>query len=269
MSAPELTIQVGEADGRIDVGVFVDVVRTTLKALQSMDRDLTGGRQPALKWRIVNVKMESPLELTVQADAPPGRPAHLADVSAEFLRTAECIDRDDPLPPHVSRATTRAIEEIGRAMMRNGTSRLAFAGADGRPVVPSPGMAAKARRVLHSRPKFYTAETELRGRLGQVTVYAGKSEFQLFDPVTAKGTPCHFGREHAEAVGALITHRIKVVGTAKYNRNDELLSIQVREYEPLKEDNELPTIDDLHSIGINITGDQSSDEFIRGLRDGE
>jgi len=119
----------------------------------------------------------------------------------------------------------------------------------------------------YNRPTHYTAQTELRGRLEQVTVYGGRSEFQIYDPVTGKGTPCHFSAQDAERVGALITHRIAVVGLATYNRDDELVSVQVQECRSLREDSELPQIEDLHDLDIQISGDQSSEDFIRGLRD--
>ena len=53
-----------------------------------------------------------------------------------------------------------------------------------------------------------------------------------------------------------------------YNVRGEPLSVNVDKLRVLKEENELPSIDDMLGMAPDITGDLTTEDYIRRLRDG-
>ncbi len=77
---------------------------------------------------------------------------------------------------------------------------------------------------------------------------------------------CRFNPKDAEKVGALITHRVRVYGKARYSRIHVPQSIEVKRWVgPIGED--FPTLEDLHRKKFQITTGEASEEVIRKLRD--
>lgn len=268
MSGPELTIIVQDEQGRVAVDSFLSVVRSTLGALRAIDMDVSASDQPSLKWRIARVSYGSPLELTVAAERKEPDQAQMPEIIDPFFQEIKEVDRERAGPVRLSRRALGAMRALGKAITTNGFSRVEFRDAGGRAVIPSAQFGKRAAVAIRTKPQYYMVETELTGRLGQIIVHGRKSEFCIYDPLTDEPICCHFDRADAEKIGALLTHRLRVFGRARYKHDDVLVSIEVHSYEPIDE-GAIPRLEDLHRLDIDITKGRSSEDFIRGLRDDE
>lgn len=118
------------------------------------------------------------------------------------------------------------------------------------------------------RTRGYEIETSIDGVLDAIYAH-GKLHFLVFDPISDKGALCIFDEETFDEVMRLMKRRVRVFGTATFNKRHELISLYVTEFERLPDQDEVPRLYDLHAAGISITGDEDSGAYIDRIRDGE
>ena len=66
---------------------------------------------------------------------------------------------------------------------------------------------------------------------------------------------------------AQLGQAVVVSGHVSYNDRGEPVSVQAQRLRTLKEDGELPTVADMTGLALDLTGDLSTEEYIRVLRD--
>ena len=81
---------------------------------------------------------------------------------------------------------------------------------------------------------------------------------------------CSFSPDKIEEAREALGRKIRVLGELTYPKgNDFPKDVRVQTIEFLPEDDDLPSLTDLRGIAPDITGDLSSEEFVRNLRDAE
>jgi hypothetical protein len=122
--------------------------------------------------------------------------------------------------------------------------------------------------VAATRP--YEEDTELEGRLEDVSLHPSTPRFAIYDPLTDMPIRCEFSTADVDVVAELLKRRarVRVAGMARYNKNHRPMSITVRAITPLPEQKDLPQMKDLRKAKIDITGGASPVDHIRELRDG-
>lgn len=105
-----------------------------------------------------------------------------------------------------------------------------------------------------------------KGRLRRADGSRGRF---LIEPSVGESAQCVFqagaDREFLSALG----RKVLASGELTYPAGSDFpRSIKIETVEILPEDDELPSLSDLRGIAPDITGDLSSEEFVRRLRDG-
>jgi hypothetical protein len=133
-------------------------------------------------------------------------------------------------------------------------------------------VSANAKAILGEH-KSYNSYGELRGVLGQITVYgtthAGEPEFTVVDPLTMFRTICRFKAEDLTKVKELLGRRVSVVGKIKYNKKDHPILITADSWDAAFNQTGEDALDIIHAAGINITGELTSEEFVARVRNGD
>jgi len=117
----------------------------------------------------------------------------------------------------------------------------------------------------------YKSLGSIEGRIELVSVHKGSKRFTLYHIRTGKAIKCNLPPEVEADVwsAAEQRRRVGVSGLISYNIIGEPLSVLVKG--PLrffKTEEELPTSEKLAGIAPDITGDLSTEDFVRSLRDG-
>lgn len=229
---------------------FLGLIRDTVSILRSFDEES--------RWIIASISRKSPLTLDLQSDSEESNAAVL-----RFVDNLAVLEKEDRRPRGADDRVLKRLKRIS-THLNNGISKLTYVAADREPLHVSQRVAASVDAIVHA--PSYESYTELEGELGQITVHGGKAEFCIFDPITDRPTTCRFNPDDAESVGALITHRIRVYGKARYSRTHRPESIKVEEWEgPLGEKHPI-SLSDLHDAGFTLDSDRTSDEIIRRQR---
>ncbi len=240
-------------DGKEDilnVEDFLRVVKATVSVLNSLDDDKN--------WILGRVTHNSPLDLELHnaSDTAP-------TIVNTFMDAIEHLDKSSTRPKGFNDAALKQLKGVAKPL-NNGLSYVRFVTINREPVKVSQRICASVDEIVHS--PSYTQHTELEGSLDQITVHGRKAEFCIYDPITDKPVICRFNPEDAEEIGALITHRVRVYGIARYSRDNVPESIDVETWEGYIGEN-APSLTDLHNAGFKLKSGESSEGVIRKMRD--
>lgn len=111
--------------------------------------------------------------------------------------------------------------------------------------------------------------TTVDGMLEKANVHAGANVFTIYPNVGPDKIICHLNQNLVEKAISALRHRVAVSGIARYRKYSPYpYQIGVEEIEIFGREDELPSFDDLKGIAPDATGETSSEEFIRNIRDG-
>ena len=261
MSNKTIKIIVGGKEDAIDVRDFVKIVRYTAGVFDAIN--------DGPRWLVGNASRSSPLSIELKSESEESAKdistfingMHLLNNKSSGLSEASGLgeaSRPAGFDERALKWARRLVQPLG-----NGISKLTFVAEGETPVTVSLQVAASVDALSHA--PSYEAYTELEGILGQILVHGGRAEFCIYDRITDKPTACKFNSEDAESVGALITHRVRVYGKARYSRKHSPKTISVDRWEgPIGES--APSLRDLHDAKFQISSGEPSEEIIRKLR---
>jgi hypothetical protein len=260
MAENELIIRVTGKGKYIPVASFVAVVQNTLTILREVDAELSEQRLGSLTWRISNVSLNSPLEMTIFAE--PNADLDVSRDVVEVITTGlrQIDSSPDSIPAFF---TPRALEGAKRlvSVLNDGIERIALRSPQGELVTPTQRVAANVDELIQD----YEELTTFEGPLEAVTL-RGKRIFYIWDPIDGR-ISCRFPEDMLDEVRTLLGHRASVYGRARFSSTGKPLFIQVEEVERLPSQEELPKVKNLKPI--NITNGLDSVEYVRRQRDGE
>lgn len=110
----------------------------------------------------------------------------------------------------------------------------------------------------------------LKGRLRRADAGGSRGKFRIDSLMRSESAQCAFPAGREEEFRRALGRKVLASGELHYPAGSNLpRSIKVETMEILPEDDELPSLADLRGIAPDITGDLSSEEFVRMLRDGD
>jgi hypothetical protein len=251
-----LTIQIDNDCASSLIGVLAN----TLRLLSAVDSEMTGERQPAITWHIKTLSKSSPIQLVLSGELRHGR-----DEVRPILPMLDGLRQieDHAIRPRFFSTTAMT---AARSLVADKTPfELRCNGSAVRPTI---NVLAHVDTILRYT-SAYSADMAIDGRLDAIFVHGDRPQFFVFDPITDKGIRCYFAEEHVDEIVQLLTDRVRVFGLARFNKLDEIVSMQVEDFERLPEQDEVPSLAELHAAQLNITAGEDAADFIRRLRNAE
>jgi hypothetical protein len=250
--AERLTITVAAGGGDEDARAFISAFQDVLDLLDSLAKERYK-KPEAIRWKIVSIEKHSPAKVVLENSSRrkiasalvTGLAAIQTDGRKSFgigsLRIAKRIGE---------RLDSRQIEQLtiksGRTEFRT-----------------TPELANNAEELIDAG--FYEMPSSVDGKLDIVNVHVGP-KFSIFDEVFSREVKCRFPEGMLEIVKASLGKRVTASGLVRFNSaSDQPISIVVEELEPLEEDGSALTLEEMPVI--DVTGDESPEQFIRNQRD--
>ena len=107
------------------------------------------------------------------------------------------------------------------------------------------------------------------GKIEQVNIHGSTNTFRIY--LAFPGTPyinCQFPKAMIKEVRDALGSFVSVSGECFYKRDKKFpYKIGVKKMEKFPDPEQLPSLMDLHGIAPDATGDKSSEQFVRDLRD--
>ena len=131
-----------------------------------------------------------------------------------------------------------------------------------------------SKNVKAAVDAFILSETKsvgtVEGRLEFVNIHADQNIFRICSAISPERVTCSFRPDKIEEAREALGRKIRVLGELTCPKGSKFpKTVKVEAIELLPEDGDLPSLMDLRGIAPDITGDLSSEEFVRNLRDAE
>lgn len=247
---------------RIPVRSFVGATQTLWRILVEVERNATG--RAATTWAIRNLRMGSPASveigpLTEQKGAQPHQSISLTVAGLGLL------ERKKQRPKHFSEKALKLARElvgvvdsvnIDDITVNNGHKSVVISQKLVENVTPM--VAGKSQKSIGS----------VDGRLDLINVHSGLQVgvFRLIDDKQVRAIIDQDSEAMLTKIKELLGKRVYVTGEVKRNPAGDPVAIVVKDIQPVLDDHELPSLDDVYGLDPDFTGGLSVEEFLRRQR---
>jgi len=251
-----------EDNGLLRANAFISELYAITKNILKVDKLISGRGTPSFYLRIVELSYGSPA--IVVMDAVPENPdIDLRDKTMnKFYSAYQNIETGTLERKEIEYSLIEGLIEttsiIGKSIY---STRII---TDGYDLNLTREFKAKLDMILAPEEK---TKGFVRGMLEYINIHHGKNIFRIYPDVGPIKITCHFPAELMKSAIAAVGKYVEVKGELRYKAVSKYAhEIIVEEIEIFPSDEELPTLYDLRGIAPNLTGDLSSEEFVRKIR---
>lgn len=277
MNDDRLRLQVASKNRDVNAEAFLKIFATTIDVLKQIDKKSSRLGGESVEWLITDAGRNSPIFTEIGGVDLLGENGRVAEsVISSFVAGLSHLERNDTCPDNFNEQSLDATADMMRSFASNVTS-IEFVTKTHR-VALSPGLAKNARyarrKLELERGAFgptYKEHGAVEGCLRQLETLAGERHDKLVieDDLTGHRIPCYFrDLEIEKQARDAWKQRVSVSGEITVNRaSGDPASVLVEGIRVLREQSELPQMEDLY--GIDITHGVESSKYIEGLRNAE
>jgi len=246
----------------------LEAIRTSLSHLES---EISGAGSSPLQYRLVDLTYKSPA--TVVWEIIPGRkgPDVSALVADRYIGTIKHIE-SGTIPESISSDLLESFRRIGPPIQKPQKKKpikqrlsLVTIATDGAKVDVTESLEPKIEKIVGPDEFEYGS---ISGDLELINIHADANTFRIYPVIGPKKVDCHFKKEDLQKAISGIGRYVEVRGELRYKKRDKFAyAVNATEIEVFPEEKDLPSILDLRGIAPQATGDMTSEEFVRRLRD--
>lgn len=238
-----------------EVGVFIGTIRR-------IDLINSSTKQPTFYYRIVDLNYSSPATVIMEAlpidpniDMRENTIKYFFSILGDIAQGKSDIRIDYVLLENIKRLVTPIGQKIGNTTIITSKNT----------IILTKEFNTKVDLIMAPEDLFIGA---IRGMLEYINIHGDKNVFRIYPDIGPSRVTCNFPQEFKEEAIRSIGKFVEVFGTLKYKAvADYPHEIDVQAIEAFPPEDELPSLDDLLGIAPNATGNLSSEEFVRQLRD--
>jgi len=251
-----------ERDGHLLVSDVVGELSSLIGTLKDMDRRTNPSGGVSIFYEIVGLKFSSPAQIVVEAQAI--NPEY--DVRERILNKFFMIIKSvQESVPAIDDLGDEIVDGIGRMVSPVGkTLRSLSIAIDGEQLDMKPDILSRIRQLLGPEETF---PGFIRGMMEAINLHKGANVFRIYPDLGPQKVTCHFPSELENEAIKSIGHFVEVRGVLKYRKYSRYPhEIAIDRIEIFPDEESLPSLCDLHGKAPAATGDASSEEFVRRLR---
>jgi len=262
----DVTIQLegDEADGG---DVRLETLLTELQAFKGLVRaaEETTGHEAvdSVGIRVVDLKHSSPAAITVDLfmlrPGPDPRP-RIIEAMGTAARAILDPGAMEALPHRVAEAVQSLADPVAKGRLR----RVVLTVAKSATTITKERALGMAHAIARAEEEV---EGSFIGRLEAINLH-GDRRFTIYPALGPKSLQCRFSKSLTKAAIGGVDQRVEVSGRLKYRPHESFPhEIVVREIRVLPDETDLPSWDDMRGLNPDATGGQTSEDFVRRLRD--
>jgi hypothetical protein len=264
MTDNRLSIRIGGKGEDIDAQALLVVLEETVALLRDLDSRMNDG-QHTVRWMIESASKNSPFQGGLRGDVMAAASGgHAMPITDELIASFSELEIGAGRPKYFTDAMLDRAKRISGVVGKR-VSNVTYTHGSAKPVSVTGFTAANA--VKYQMPDAYSAYGEIEGRLDQITSHEERTEFCIYDPLTKRAIACEFDPDDLKAVLEAMNKRVRVSGLVVYKRKDhEPRRVRVDHWRTMTADADIPTIQAVHDLRIDLTRGRPSEEVIRALR---
>jgi len=261
-----LRLHIDGPKGGIGFDSFVRLLQESLLVLRDADSAVSGRATGVLEWVVIDLASAHGLDAVIESRPRlAGVDAHMASmIASSYVDALNVAEAGDVLPPHLSDLGLTHLENLAGRLRRNGAEalRTTYVEMDQAATVS----VTTAENVKRLRVPRSRAIGSIVGKLEVVSVHR-RPEYSVYDSVTRRPVRCAFSENELEQVKATLGRRVRVSGLVHRNAKGQPLRIEQPRLSVMPGEPELPTVSDLIGVAPDFTGNLTTEEHLRQLRD--
>lgn len=257
----ELVIEgIAEGQGKLKFNVFMSQLQNFAAVLAKIDKLAHDGS--ASLFEVSWLSFNSPYRIGVDVIAKPAHPQAVEGVLSQLTDLASAL-HDQSRIAEIDFGILEDIYElakpIGKGIRR---TSIVFGGSA---LEIDSDMAAAVTAAMRVEEECLGSVT---GMLEQINVHGNANTFQIFPVVGPTKVSCHFAANLYDDAVAGVGRKVEVSGVLRYRPGAKYPhEVAAQNIEIIEREEDLPDWDDIRGRAPDATGDLSSEEFIRELRD--
>ena len=263
-----LTFEINGPRREVALDTFTRATSNVVAILKELDQAISHRKgRGSLIWYVydlsTNGKLLIEVESKIRARARHGETIQdtSTDVANSLVTGFENVENKGISPPYLSESGLKKIKQMASLVRKNG-ARAFTAKANDRSAEISQKAADNIGQLLPIRRESIGG---VEGRLEGISIHGAK-RFIVYQAITHKAINCVFARpEFLDRAISALGKRVLVSGTVRKNIKGEPVAVDVQNLRVLGGEN-LPSTGQLTGYDPELTGDLSTDEFIRRVR---
>jgi len=249
--------------GQISLRGFLTALDSTLSVLRDLDSGVSGEPSGSLDWVVTDLSAGS-LCLEVEPRSRFEDRNAGPEVVAAFVAGLAQIETDGTTPPYFSDYGMQKTRRLLKLIGRQGMAGLEVTSSERRVEITARASANIDQLIPIRRRSIGSVE----GMLEMISVHS-KPRFVIYHSRTRKAVTCRFGGEEMlEAAKTALGKRVSVLGVVHSNARGEPMRVESERIRAFRDPRDLPTAAELKGIDPNFTGEMTTEEYLRSIRNG-
>jgi hypothetical protein len=250
-----------EDNGDVRLNDFVQQLDILKKALSETQKIIS--EKPIAYFKVVELRQNSPAQVVLEAVPKTEGELQTEELVDKFLASIDEIDRG-VYPQGFTHDTFSAYRDLTSLRDKKKLTEI-FISRNGDAPYTLGNFSGNIEKIMGADEFEIGTYT---GMLDAINIH-NQNIFYIYPTTHLPKLKCFFGKELKNEAVSAIGKYVTVCGVKKIKANigDGLpYEMHANEIEIHPEESELPKLEDLKGMDPNITGDLSSEEFVRGLR---
>jgi len=253
-----------EDNGLVRFSDFVHELNALTEILRKLDHLLSKSKEKTMYFRLTELSYNSPATIEIEGVPISPRIDLTNGVAMRFVEGLESI-KNGYAPPDFDRDLIDSYSNLGKPLKRRIIEKVYR--SNGKEVPLNVSLDESIKKIL-GEDEFSVGS--ISGILELIDIHAGSNRFRIYPIAGAKHIDCYFPSKLLDFAITGIGRKVNVEGRLKYKSKERFpRSIEVKNLEVYPNDDELPSVFELEGIAPNATGDLSSEDFVRRIRDEE
>jgi len=255
---------INPSDPNIPLEAFLRRLQAVLDSLKKTE-EVVGAGEPSGTWEIVAISKQSPTHIELEYFPLDGEVADTGAVEVVAPRFMAYLNRLETQGEAPNELDRDAIETFSRVAGPSAPDEVVMTIRDGGPALEvSPALRTNAEKIL--KPKLRSLGT-VKGRLEYLNIHGTRNVLRIFPEIGPAKVTCYFPEHLLDKAKSGIGQTVRVRGLVTYLARDaHPSSVRVEEIDVLPPNDELPNLSELRGAAPDLTGDLSSEDFIREIR---
>lgn len=263
-----ITIESAESDREhVSLNDFSFQLEALRKVLSNTESSLSG-EQAEIDWQIVDLKHSSPAEIVlrpIDTRIDTDKEDIVFETVNKVISSLKMLSEDASPPVKMNQQLLGHYKNFSNKVQK-GILRVSLKSETDKVKVNENVKAAIDAVTLSETKSIGTVE----GRLEFLNIHANQNIFRIYSAIPPEKVNCFFPPDKIEEAREALGRKIRVSGELTYPKGDDFpRDVKVQTIELFPDDDDLPGLADLRGMAPDITGDLSSEEFVRNLRDAE
>jgi len=249
--------------GLVRADAFINGLNSIIRAIHRTDRIVSGKSMASFYLRITGLSYESPATVTMETVLQDPNIDLRKQAISKFYDTYDSIQSGALAGKEIESVLIEDMTEITNQIGKHINSIKVI--MDEYDLTLTKEFKTKMNLVIAPEEK---SSSFIRGMLEYINIHENKNVFRIYPDIGPRKIVCHFSEELTKKAIEAIGKYVEVKGELRFRAvSKHPHEIFVEEIEIFPPEEELPTLYELRGIAPDLTGDLSSEEFVRKIRD--